>query len=562
MKKLLPILLVLCAFNSKAQMKYLEMSNDSNANFYDIKREFENYWKDRPYTRGSGYNVFKRWAAYMEPRVYPSGSLKGVGRSRAYEERRKQEEAMAQNKLIGNTAAPTSTTASWVALGPFGSANNTGAGRLQCVRFMPGLPTTIFVGAAAGGLWKSTDNGATWTTNTDQLASLGVADITIDPTNTNIMYLATGDLDGSGSGFSFGDTKSTGVLKSTDGGATWNTTGLSWTTSQQRFISKLLLNPQNTGEVFAFTSVGIYRTRDAAATWTLVTNGNFKDAEYKPGDTTTIYAANGAVLMHSTNGGQSFTGTTFPSAGLNRIAIAVTPADPNYVYVLGSKTSNSCFGGLWRSTNSATSFSLMSSTPNVLDGTATGSSTSAGQGWYDLAIGASPANKDEITVGGVNTWKSVNGGANWTLNTCWNNAVCGSGPSYSHADQHDIVYLNGTTNYLCNDGGLSRTTNSGTSYTTINGTMNISEPYFLGLSASNPNLIVAGLQDNGTVLWNGSTWNRIYSGDGMDCFIDWSNNNVIIAAYVNGAFAKSTNGGASFSNIVTGLTGTGNWVAP
>lgn len=561
MKKIIFPLLML-AFGANAQMKYLEMSNDSNANFYDIKREFENYWKDRPYTRGSGYNVFRRWADYMEPRVYPTGNMRGVGRSRALEELRKHEAEMAQNKLIHNNAAPTSTTASWIALGPFGSATNTGAGRLQCVRFMPGSPTTIFCGAAAGGLWKSTDNGATWTTNTDQLASLGVADIAIDPTNTNLMYIATGDLDGSGTGFSFGDTKSTGVLKSTDGGATWNTTSLSWTTSQQRFIAKLLINPINTGEIFAFTSVGIYRTRDAATTWTLVQGGNYKDAEYKPGDTTTIYAANGATLQRSTNGGQSFSNTTFPSSGLNRIAIAVTAADPNYVYVLGSKSSNSCFGGLWQSTNSATSFSLMSSTPNVLDGTATGSSTSAGQGWYDLAIGASPTNKNEITVGGVNTWKSTNGGSTWTLNTCWNNAVCGSGPAYNHADQHDIVYQNGTTNYLCNDGGLGRTTNSGVSYSTINGSMNISEPYFLGCSATSASLIVAGLQDNGTVLWNGTTWNRIYSGDGMDCFIDWNNNNVIVASYVNGAFAKSTNGGASWSNIVTGLTGTGNWVAP
>ena len=76
MKKLLLLsALFMCAFTTKAQIKYLDMLNDTNANFYDIKAEFENYWQDRPYTRGSGYNIFKRWAYYMEPRVYPTGSL-------------------------------------------------------------------------------------------------------------------------------------------------------------------------------------------------------------------------------------------------------------------------------------------------------------------------------------------------------------------------------------------------------------------------------------------------------------------------------------------------------
>ncbi len=228
--------LFLFALSINAQFKQLDVK-DSSANFYDIKKDFENYWKDKEPTPGSGYKVFKRWAHYMEPRVYPTGNINNAGGKRSYEEYQKYLNANKNAKQI-ITAAPSATTANWTALGPFGSASGTGAGRTQCVRFHPAGTGTVYVGAAAGGLWKSTNNGTSWTTTTDQIASIGVADVAIDPVNTNIMYIATGDFDGAATGFSQGDSKSVGVLKSTDGGNTWNTTGLSWTTSQQRFISK------------------------------------------------------------------------------------------------------------------------------------------------------------------------------------------------------------------------------------------------------------------------------------------------------------------------------------
>ena len=255
MKKILPLLILLViSFTTKAQtqIKYLDMMNDSNANFYDVKAEFENYWSTHPYVRGCGFNIFKRWAYFMEPRVYPTGNMRGVGPSKAIEELNNFYLANPNAKMATTTA----TTSNWTPLGPFGTpVAGFGTGRLQCIRFNPTNLNHIFVGTAAGGLWQSTNGGTSWTTNTDNLASLGVADIAIVPSNTLIMYLATGDRDGSGSGYSAGDTKSTGVLKSTDGGVTWNPTGLAWTTSQQRFIAKVLINPLNVGEVFAFTSV-------------------------------------------------------------------------------------------------------------------------------------------------------------------------------------------------------------------------------------------------------------------------------------------------------------------
>lgn len=531
--------------------KWVEMMQDPNANYYDIKKEFEEYWKNRPYERAKGYKQFKRWANFVEPRVYPSGNMALASRGHAYEE---YQEFLKNNALAKGmaTAAPSATTANWTPLGPFGSPTNGDAGRLQCIRFHPAGTNTIYVGTAAGGLWKSVDNGTTWTTNTDQLASLGIADIAIDASNPNNMYIATGDNDA-------GDTYATGVLKSTDGGATWNNTGLLWTTNQMRRIGRLLINQQNPNTLIAATSVGMFRSLNAGATWALTLAGNFKDAEYKPGDTTVVYAGGGGNIYKSINGGTSYSAVSLGALNpLNRSSIAVTPANPNYVYVLGSKSSDNSFGGVFRSTNSAGTFSTMSTTPNLFGWNTTGTDA-GGQGWYDIAIGVSPTNANEITVGGVNTWKSTNGGSTWVLNTHW---YGGGGKPYVHADLHDVQYINGTTCYLGTDGGIARTTNSGSSWATINGTMNISQQYRLGNSASTAGRIVTGHQDNGTNLSNGTAWSEIYGGDGADCFIDWSNNNIIIASYINGDFQKSTNGGGTWAAIQSGLTGTAAWVAP
>ena len=551
MKKLSLLLFFFVSFlaSVKAQ-KWSEMMQNPNANFYDIVKEFDDYWKDKPYERGQGYKAFKRWQWFMEPRVYPSGDLKLASRSYALE---KYNEFLQENSQFKSmaTAAISATTANWTPLGPFGSPTGGDAGRLQCIALKPGDPNTIYVGAAAGGFWMSNNGGVSYTTTTDQIGSLGVSGIAVNPLNTNIIYISTGDKDA-------GDTYATGVLKSTNGGLTWNTTGLVWTTSQQRRIYRLLINPINPNTLIAATSNGMYRSLNAGATWSQIISGTFVDAEYRPGDTTTVYAVTGGSSYRSTNGGASYSAIAIAgSLNSNRLSLAVTPANSNVVYILVSNTSNG-FGGLYRSTNAGSTYSLMSNSPNIFDwgSTPTGNS---GQGWYDIAIDASPTSSNEITAGGVNTWKSTNGGSTWVLNTHW---YGGGGKPYVHADLHCVLYASGTTCYLGTDGGIARTTNSGSTWTTINGLMNIAQIYKLGLSASNSGRIVTGHQDNGSNLSNGTAWSEIYGGDGCDCFIDWGNNNTIIVSYVNGDFNRSTNGGSSWTNIVTGLTGSAAWVAP
>jgi photosystem II stability/assembly factor-like uncharacterized protein len=250
-----------------------------------------------------------------------------------------------------------SLSGNWTALGPTGAptgglwGTKGGAGRLNFVRVDPSNSSIIYVGSPDGGLWKTTNGGSTWSTNTDNLTVIGCTDIAINPTNTQIMYLATGDGDGS-------DSYSVGVLKSTDGGTTWNTTGLNWTVTQLRTISKLLIDPNNPAVLLAATSAGIYKTSDSGATWTQERTGSFKDIEFKPGDPNTVYAV-GTSFVKSTDNGNNWTSITngLPSSGsVTRISKAVTAANSDYDYLLVSNDTDYGLEGINRSTDSGVSF--------------------------------------------------------------------------------------------------------------------------------------------------------------------------------------------------------------
>ncbi len=544
---------LLISFSISAQ-NWVDKKNNPNENFYSIQQEFNSYWNGKAHERGKGYKAFRRWEWFSEPRVYPSGDMALASKAKAQEEFNlflSQNPVSAQK--ISAPSGVASVTGNWSPIGPFGSPAGGDAGRISFIRFMPGNVNTVFVGTGAGGMWVSTNAGASWTTNTNSLAVLGCSDLAIDPTNTNIMYLATGDVDS-------GDTYSTGILKSTDGGLTWVSTGLTWAVTLQRTIGRLLINPSNPNILLAATSAGIYRTTNGGTTWAVVKTGNYKDMEFKSGDLTNVFAVSGSAFTRSIDGGLTFTTTTtgLPTGGVNRMALSVTPADANYIYVLCSSSADNGFYGLYRSVNGGVSFVLMSSSPNIF-GWSTDGSDAGGQGWYDIACGVSPTNKDEIICGGVNSWKSLDGGTSWVINSHW---YGGGGNPYVHADLHAVEYLNGSTCYMGTDGGVARTTDNGATWTTINGLMNIAQVTRIGQSSTTANYVISGHQDNGTNLMNGTNWTSIYGGDGSDCFVDWSSNSTLIASYVQGDFQKSVNGGGSFTAIQNGLTGTGAWVAP
>lgn len=536
---------------------WVEKMQDPNANFYQIKSEFDAYWSTHDHTeKGKGYKVFKRWENFVEPRVYPSGDLSQLSlTSKNYEIFLKDYQSKNQGtngKTIGGGSNLISS-ATWTAIGPMGAISGSAggqllkSGRLNFITITPGNPNTLWIGAPAGGLWKSTNGGTSWSTNTDLLTVNGCSDLAIDPTNTLVMYLATGDGNA-------GDTRSIGVLKSINGGASWSATGLTNAVTTNFLIRRLLINPSNTQIILAATSTGIYRSTNGGTNWTQVTTNSTFDLEFNTANPSIVYSA-GTSFRMSTDGGATWTQISngIPTTGVNRMAIAVSPADQNYVYVLASSSSNSGLQGFYRSVSGGTAFTQMTTTLNTLGWSNAGTDT-GGQGWYDLCIAVSPLDKNEVVTGGVNVWRTLDGGVSWAIYGHWT----GSGAPFTHADQHDLEYDASGVLYNANDGTVYRRT--GNTWTEISGNINISQIYRMGMSSLSANLWITGHQDNGTSIYNGTAYTAALGGDGMDCFYDRTNNNNVFGEYQNGGMQRSTNGGTSWTSATSGLTGTAPWL--
>jgi photosystem II stability/assembly factor-like uncharacterized protein len=504
-----------------------------------------------------GYVQFKRWEAYVEPRVYPSGDITLLGTNwSSY-----QAFISENNSNLRNTNGVAITSPPWVAKGPFGPlcglATNglpRKAGRLNFVTYLPGNPNTFWVGAAEGGLWKTTDGGISWTTNTDNLDVIGCTDLAIDPTNPSIMYLGTGDGYGS-----FRSPSSIGVLRSTDGGNTWLPTGLVFNVSAKVEIHKIIINPLFPNIIMCASSSGIWRnTNSGTGTWTQVLFNNTYDLEFKPGSSDTIYAS-GFTFRRSVNGGVSFTqiSSGIPTSGSTRMEIGTTPADPNLVYVVSSNSGSAGLQGVYRSTDGGTNFTLRANSPDIVASDCFITSSN-GQGWYDLAIDASPLNPSEVVVGGLGVWRSMDGGTTWSNIGCaynWSSPV-----PYVHTDHQELEYTAAGVLYSINDGGVFQYT--GTQWNDLSSPMNISMIYKIGMSGLNPNLWITGHQDNGSNIFNNNTYCASLAADGGDCFIDRTNDNYMFASITQGKLNKSTNGGANWNACINGLPAIGGWITP
>ncbi len=560
MKKIILSLTFLFFINNLISQDWIEKANKPDANLYEIQKEFYKYFSDKDITiKSTGYKAFKRWEHFVKPRVYPSGNLSVLSQTS-----KNYADFLVKNNInpnggankFSNTNSVQSTT--WVPVGPMGAPSGLvfglprKAGRDNFVTFHPTNPLIIFAGSAGGGLWKTTDGGTTWAVITDNLPVQAVSDLAIDPTNPNIMYMGTGGGDDILSAYPVG---SDGLYKTIDGGNTWTLTGLTFSVSLTRVIHKVIIDPSNTSIVMVATNVGIYRSTNGGTSFTVVNGLNCWDLKFKIGNSSVVYAT-GTTFYKSTNNGVTFAAATLTTVSAsNRMQIALTPNNPSCVYVLASRSSDSQFLGVYQSTDDGVTFTTKSTTPNIIGNSCAGNSTGTGQGWYDLAIAASPTNSNEVVVGGVNVWRSIDGAANWSVIGCWN-----SPSPYIHADIHELEYTTSGTLFSTNDGGIY--TYNGSVWNDITGQRNIAQIYKIGLSSLTPNVWITGHQDNGSNIKNGANYIASLSGDGMDCFIDRTNDNTMFAEQYNGSFNRSTNGGANWTAITTGLTGTGDWVTP
>ena len=541
--------------------------------FYEIQDAFYRYWEpfnvekgyyivDGEKVKAPGYKQFKRWEWYWENRIDPStGTFPDM---------------RALDEYYRSGSANRSTGGNWSSLGPSTSPGGyAGLGRLNCVAFVPGSTSEYYAGAASGGIWHTSDDGATWTVLNDTVPVLGVSDIlVVDPvTGPDILYIATGDRDG-GSLWSLGgqqsnDNNSVGVLKSIDGGATWITTGLSFTASQKVRVNRLLMDPNSAYQtIYAATTQGLYKTTNGGSNWTLLTTQAFIDMEFKPGTPGTIYASTegtSSSIYYSTNSGSSWSlAATYTS---DRVELAVSAHQPSWVYAVAVADNNSGSGllGVYRSVNSGVSYNQVfsGSTLNLLGWNCNGLDFGGDQGWYDLCIAVDPNNASTVYVGGVNTWKSTNGGTTFNIVNHWTGCGPPNNAQNVHADKHFLAFQNNSsTLFECNDGGLYKTADGGANWTHLSSGMAISQIYRIGIGQQNADEVIIGLQDNGTKARLSGTWNDVIGGDGFECIVDYTNNNTQYGALYYGDVYRTTNGWSNSTGITGSLPGSGWWCTP
>jgi len=558
MKKLLPILIAFLAihcsysqFNEvspwieelkkNTPVAELQLRNSNQPfTFYEVQEAFNKYWETHdPKVKGSGYKPFKRWEFMVENEVDANGYLPTAQNI--------WDTWSAKNQMQQNSKAMMADQSNWSAIGPFTTTGtgswSTGQARINTVIIDPNNASTWYVGAPAGGIWKSTDSGTTWLPMSDNLPQIGVSGIAIDHNDSNIIYIATGDDDA-------GDTTSVGVYKSTDGGVNWSQTGLNPSNSPSS-MNDIYINPSNSNMLWVATNNGVYKTTDGGTNWNQIPTltGNVKDIKLKPGDPSIVYAVTTSRFYKSTNGGDTFSMVLsgLPTSS-GRLVIDVTPNNSDYVYVFRSSGSAV---SVYRSTNSGSSF---------LPRTTSISGFSNGQAWYDLAMGVSSTNAEEVYIGCLNVWKSINGGTSFTKINNWNSP---NGASYTHADIHFLRDYNGTM-YCGSDGGVYSSSDGGVNFTNHTSGVQASQFYRVAVAKTNANKMVGGLQDNGGHAFNNGNgnWQNYYGADGMDTAIDPTNENTFYGFIQSGGGPYiSTDAGASLSTAVTEPE-SGNWVTP
>jgi photosystem II stability/assembly factor-like uncharacterized protein len=463
--------------------------------------------------------------------------------------------------------ALSSTT--WTAIGPAPlQAFNQVSGRIVGIAPHPAVAGTLFIAAAGGGVWKTTDGGTSYTRLTDKQATLSMGAISIGTNNNQTIYAGTGEANNSGDS-NFGR----GILISTNGGTSW-TLSTALGAFDGLTTSQIAVDPTDATVAYAamadfglngaFGNTGIWKTTDTGATWTNTTAlidslESWSAVVINPKVPSILYAAVGDIfgattngVYKSTNGGATWTLLTNAPKGTaaGRIAIAISPTNPSVIYVTATSTNPATFGALYkimRSNNGGSTFTdLTAGTPNYM----------GFQGWYDTVVAVDPSNPATVYVAGSagtnSILRSTNSGVTWT--------DISSGGATPHADHHAGVF-NASGKYIDgDDGGIYRLKSVGpTLWADLNGNLETIQFEGIGLHPTDPNKAIGGSQDNGTEVYTGGiVWTETDGGDGG--FAKFSQTNgtrayhqIPVASFGPNFFRRSDDGGNTWTTKTSSI---------
>ena len=514
-------------------------------------------------------------------------------------------------EMIANRASSRqetkAVTLSWTERGP----DNVG-GRTKAIMWDPndGTNKKAWAGAASGGLWYNNDvtNVATsWVAVNDQMENLSVTAIAYDPTNTNTMYVGTGE------GHIIGSVRGAGMFKSTDGGATWThmttTNGFYDTESNFHYVNDVIVvNEGGTGVLYVATQEslnnytyqtysksgarGIWRSTDGGVTFTQYQSfysiGDFEvdsDGRIYAGTAQDLTNSYTARIFYSDNG--TTWNTAYDPGTGNRVELAIAPSDPGTIYAVASDGSaaawmvkntdadNNPGAGNWASITIPPHFDPTNGAAacGSLSCSASGDFTRDSQAFYDLILRVDPTDASKVWVGGIDLHQSTNGGTSWSPMTSWvdiNGFGCSCRP-YVHADQHVLEFNPNDNSQLLSgsDGGVFLITSAGAGSPTFserNLDYNVTQFYGGAIHpTASTDHFLAGAQDNGTQRFSAAgkvSTTQVSGGDGAYCNIDQDEPTYQWTQYVYSNFYRSTNSGSSFSGIPEFGSSTGRFINP
>jgi photosystem II stability/assembly factor-like uncharacterized protein len=458
----------------------------------------------------------------------------------------------------------------WTALGPAPIANGQTpgrqpvSGRISAIAADPNDANVLYLAAAGGGVWKTTDAGATWAPLTDDQTTLFMGALAVAPSDPNVIYAGTGEATNSILSF-YGR----GVLKSTDGGATWALLGND--VFDRHTISQIVVSPVDPDTVFVAVAgggvngvggnTGIWESTDGGLTWTnttaaISTTAAFSDVEIDPTDPQALYAAVGSFRGSAVNGVYKTTdgGATWSAAGNfpmgvadGRITVAVAPSDPQTLYALisGSGQAGTPFGRVVAVMKSGDGGDTWAAQPNTPD--------LGGSGWYGLPLAVDPSDPNTVyaSAGGQEIVESVNGGQSWFSVQL---GADGTGP---HPDHHAFAFDANGKLLDGNDGGVWRLDNpDGRSlqWADLNTDLQLTQYIGIALDPTTADVAYGGSQDNGTSKFNDALpWQLLQLGDGGFVRVDPSNPGTVYHEFVNVSIERSDNGGLSWTPTTNGI---------